>query len=207
MPARLSVPVLVVANLVPVVGVLLWDWDVFLLLLLFWCENVVIGIFGIARLIVAGKTESPVEGLVLPVFFLVHYGGFMFGHFMILFAMYSGHVEEAGKLVEPEDYYRVIIEQLNWVAVLALFISHAWSFVENFMVQQEHERLTPGQAMALPYRRMMITHVALIAGGFFLVERGQPLAGLVFLIALKIALDVIFHRREHARLAPQLDQK
>ena len=204
MHARLSVPILVAANLVPLLGVLLWDWDVFLLLLLFWCENVVIGIFGIARLIVAGKTESPVEGLVLPVFFLVHYGGFMFGHFMVLFAIYSGHAEEAGRLVEPEDYYRVIIEQLNWVAVLALFISHAWSFVENFMGQQEHERLTPGQAMALPYRRMMITHVALIAGGFFLVERGQPLAGLVFLIALKIALDLIFHRREHARLAPPL---
>jgi hypothetical protein len=196
-----------VANLVPLAGVLLWDWDVFLLLLLFWCENVIIGIFGIARLIVAGKTESPVEGLILPVFFLVHYGGFMFGHFMVLFAMYSGHVEEAGRLVEPEDYYRVILEELSWVAVVALFISHAWSFVENYMGQQEHERLTPGQAMALPYRRMMITHVALIAGGFFLAEKGQPLAGLVFLIALKIALDVIFHRREHARLAPQLDRK
>lgn len=202
MQARLSIPILIVANLVPLAGVLLWDWDVFLLLLLFWCENVIIGIFGIARLIVAGKTESPVEGLILPVFFLVHYGGFMFGHFMVLFAMYSGHVEEAGRLVEPEDYYRVILEELSWVAVVALFISHAWSFVENYMGQQEHERLTPGQAMALPYRRMMITHVALIAGGFFLAEKGQPLAGLVFLIALKIALDVIFHRREHARLAP-----
>jgi hypothetical protein len=101
MQARLSIPILIVANLVPLAGVLLWDWDVFLLLLLFWCENVIIGIFGIARLIVAGKTESPVEGLILPVFFLVHYGGFMFGHFMVLFAMYSGHVEEAGRLAHP----------------------------------------------------------------------------------------------------------
>ena len=207
MPARLSIPILVVANLVPLIGVLLWDWDVFLLLLLFWCENVVIGIFGIARLIVAGKSESPFEGLMLPVFFLVHYGGFMFGHFMVLFAMYSNHFEEAGRFVEPEDYYRVIIEQLNWVAVVALFISHAWSFVENYMGRQEHERLKPGQAMALPYRRMMITHVALIAGGFFLVEKGQPLVGLVLLIALKIALDVTFHRKEHARLAPQVDRQ
>jgi uncharacterized membrane protein YadS len=54
--------------------------------------------------------------------------------------------------------------------------------------------------MALPYRRMMITHVALIVGGFFLIETGQPLAGLILLILMKIVMDVIFHRREHKRL-------
>ena len=72
MTGRLSAVFLVAANLVPLLGVLLWDWDVFLLLLLFWCENVVIGIFGIARMIVAGRTDSAAEGLFLPLFFLVH---------------------------------------------------------------------------------------------------------------------------------------
>ena len=179
----------------------MWDWDVFLLLLLFWCENVVIGIFGIARMIVAGKTDSAAEGLFLPLFFLVHYGGFMFGHFMVLFGMYSSAVEGAGKLVEPADYYLAITDRLNWVAVLALFVSHGWSFIENYMGKREHEQLTPGQAMALPYRRMFITHIALLLGGFFLVEKGEPLAGLILLIVLKIGLDLVFHRREHARLA------
>ncbi len=46
----------------------------------------------------------------------------------------------------------------------------------------------------------MITHVALIVGGFFLIETGQPLGGLIFLILMKIVMDVIFHRREHKRL-------
>ncbi len=194
---------LVAANLVPLAGVVWWDWDVFFLLLLFWSENVVIGIFGIARMIVAGKTESVAESLFLPVFFLLHYGGFMFGHFMVLFGMYEGSVAPAGEHLEPRDYYGLIVEKLNWVPVAALFISHGWSFVENFMGGQEHERLTPNQAMTLPYRRMFITHIALIAGGFFLIEKGQPLAGLVLLVLMKIGLDVTFHRREHARLSEQ----
>ena len=201
MTGRFSTLVLIMANLIPLAGVLLWDWDVFLLLLLFWCENVVIGVFGIARLIVAGKTDSPGEGLFLPAFFLVHYGGFMFGHFMVLFGMFSGAFGEEGSLVEPADYYGLILERLNWVAVVALFLSHGWSFVENYMGGAEHERLSPQQAMALPYRRMAVTHVALLVGGFFLVEQGEPLAGLVLLVALKIGLDVVFHRREHTRLA------
>ena len=202
MSGRLSLAALVAANLVPLFGVLLWDWDVFLLLLLFWSENVIIGIFGIARLIVARVSDSGAEGLFLPLFFLVHYGGFMFGHFMVLFGMYSGHVEDGTVSAEPADYYGILAENLNWLAILALFVSHGWSFIENYMGKREHERLTPGQAMALPYRRMFITHIALIAGGFFLVERGQPLGGLVLLVAMKIVLDVFFHRREHARLAP-----
>lgn len=202
MTGRLSIAVLVAANLVPLFGVLLWDWDVFFLLLLFWSENVIIGIFGIARLIVARSSDSAAEGLFLPLFFLVHYGGFMFGHFMVLFGMYSDTVEEGGTPAEPADYYAILAEDLNWVPVLALFFSHGWSFVENYMGKREHERLKPGDAMALPYRRMVITHIALIAGGFFLVKQGQPLPGLVMLVAMKIALDIVFHRREHARLAP-----
>jgi hypothetical protein len=202
MTRRLSAGFLIAANLMPLAGVIWWDWDVFLLLLLFWCENVVIGIFGIARLIVAGESDAARETVFLPIFFLVHYGGFMFGHFMVLFALYSGAMDQAGQLVEPADFYAAIISGFNWIALLALFVSHGWSFVENFMGNREHERLTTGQAMALPYRRMIITHIALLAGGFFLVEHGQPLGGLVMLLLLKIGLDLIFHRHEHHRLAP-----
>lgn len=201
MTGRWSLILLVAANLLPLVGVFLWDWDVFFLLLLFWCENVIIGLFGIARLVVAANNDEIREGLFLPLFFLVHYGGFMFAHFMVLFAMYSSSVEELGTQAQPEDYYRLVLEQLNWMAVAALFISHGWSFIENYMGRREHERLSPMQAMGLPYKRMVITHVALLAGGFFLIEKGQPLAGLVILILLKIAMDITFHRREHGQLS------
>jgi len=200
MIGRVSLALLVVANLLPLVGVLFWDWDVFFLLLLFWCENVIIGLFGIARIVVSGSTENTFEGLFLPVFFLVHYGGFMFGHFMVLSFMYTNSLEDGVGVVGPADYYFIVVENLSWLVLVALFVSHGWSFAENFMGNREHERITPGQAMALPYRRMMITHVALIFGGFFLIETGQPLAGLILLILMKIVLDVIFHRREHRRL-------
>jgi hypothetical protein len=201
MTGRVSLILLVAANLLPLAGVFLWDWDVFFLLLLFWCENVIIGLFGIARLIVASGGDSIRESLFQPLFFLLHYGGFMFGHFMVLFGMYSGHIDEPGVRAQPQDYYRLILENLSWVAVAAMFVSHGWSFAENYMGKSEHERLSPMQAMALPYRRMVITHVALILGGFFLIRSDQPLGGLVVLVLLKIALDVTFHRREHRRLA------
>ena len=61
-------------------------------------------------------------------------------------------------------------------------------------------RLTPGEAMALPYHRMVIMHVTLLFGGLLLAKTGQPLAGLILLVLVKIVMDVHLHRREHARL-------
>lgn len=200
MTGRWSLILLVAANLLPLAGVFLWDWDVFFLLLLFWCENVVIGLFGIARLVVAANNDTLRDGLFLPLFFLVHYGGFMFGHFMVLFGIYSSNVEPLGNHAQPQDYYRLVLDNLNWVAVVALFISHGWSFIENYMGRSEHERLSAMQAMGLPYKRVVITHVALILGGLLLIETGEPLAGLVILILMKIALDITFHRKEHRGL-------
>ncbi len=56
------------------------------------------------------------------------------------------------------------------------------------------------QAMGLPYKRMFITHIALILGGFFLIKNGQPLVGLIILVLMKIALDIVFHQKEHRKL-------
>jgi len=154
MIGRVSLALLVAANLLPLFGVLFWDWDVFFLLLLFWCENVIIGLFGIARIVVSATTENTFEGLFLPLFFLVHYGGFMFGHFMVLFFMYSESVTDGGGVAEPADYYRIVIENLNWVVLVALFASHGWSFVENFITLQANDDYAcgPDSGWVLPDR-------------------------------------------------------
>ena len=201
MTARLPILLLVAANAIPLIGAVFLDWDVFSILLLFWFENVIIGLFGILRLIVAGRSANGVAGLAKPLFFLVHYGGFMFGHLMILYGLFSPEAEGNGQLENPAQFFALVSSGWLWVSVLALFVSHAWSFAENFLGHSEYENLTPDDAMALPYRRMMITHIALLLGGLLLERTGQPLFGLVLLILLKIGLDVTFHKREHERLS------
>ena len=44
MTNRASSLVLILANLIPVIGVLLYEWDVLSILLLYWAESVVIGL-------------------------------------------------------------------------------------------------------------------------------------------------------------------
>ena len=46
-----SVLVLLLANLVPLAGVVFFGWSVFPVMLLFWLENVVVGVFHVLKLV------------------------------------------------------------------------------------------------------------------------------------------------------------
>lgn len=52
-PGNASLAVLILANLLPVVGVLAWDWSVFEIVALYWFENVIIGAFNILKMLPA----------------------------------------------------------------------------------------------------------------------------------------------------------
>lgn len=194
---RWSIGLLVIANLIPVAGVLFWDWDVFYLMFLFWCENVIIGVFGIAKIVTIGK--GFLDRIFTPVFFSVHYGGFMAGHIFFIFSLFfeKNTSSESGMF----SVLGTVLTKVGWLPIVALFISHGWSFFNNFLTTDERLDLTPQNAMAAPYRRMVITHVAIIASGFLLTKLGEPLVGLLMLVGMKIALDIVFHQREHSSKA------
>ena len=63
MTKRASSLVLILANLVPVIGVLLLEWDVLSLLLLYWTESVVIGVMNVAR-IFASDSGDVLQGML-----------------------------------------------------------------------------------------------------------------------------------------------
>ena len=52
--------------------------------------------------------------------------------------------------------------------------------------------------MRAPYGRIVVLHVAIILGGFAVMALGEPVALLVVLVLLKLALDIKLHLREHS---------
>ena len=80
---------LVLANLVPLAGVYLWGWSLTDLLLLYWIENAVVGLYTVLTMLTswpAGQALLPrVAGKLFFVpFFIVHYGMFWIGHGIFL---------------------------------------------------------------------------------------------------------------------------
>jgi len=81
----------------------------------------------------------------------------------------------------------------------ALFASHGISFVCNYLLKGEYAVSRVDRLMAEPYRRVVVMHIALLAGGFFAMSLGSPAAVLLALVVLKTIMDAKPHLREHRR--------
>ena len=64
MPGRRTIALIIPLNLLPMAGVLLWDWRAFDLIFLYWMENLVIGAFSALRML-ARPYQHPID-LVFP---------------------------------------------------------------------------------------------------------------------------------------------
>lgn len=206
---NISLALLVVVNLLPVLGVLFLDWDVASLVILYWSENLILGFYTLVKMLI----KSPVGGLGMGAFFTLHYGGFCAGHGMFIVVMlFKSDFDSTPAdpwpliLVFPQLLFTVITHVLTlvptaWlVAFGALFLSHGASFVMNFLLGPEREQQTIGRLMMAPYARIVVLHIAILAGGMGAMALGEPLVVLLALVALKTAMDYRLHLSEHEAL-------
>ena len=192
--------VLVAANIVPLAGVLFWDWDVFALLLLFWMENVVIGVLNVLRMLCADPLDVALWAgkLLMVPFFCVHYGMFTAGHGVLLLSLFGGASYRASGLSPLEPAVRAAADYDLWLPIAVLAVSHLFSFLWNYLYRGEFRRMTITELMAKPYGRVVVLHVTIILGGFGVAALGSPVWALVLLLALKTGLDLRAHVKEHS---------
>lgn len=203
---RTAVVGLVVANLVPLVGVVGFGWDLHSLLVVYWLESAVIGTAYVAKIRRAEGEDDPEElpgiklndkpldsfvgksnGKIASYFFL-HYGGFWVGHgvFVFIFPFVFSGMEMASPTVVG-------------VAFVGLAAYHAVSYRVNYVGQFEYERNGPVTLMIEPYRRVLVLHVTILLGAFAIAEIGAPVAALVVMVLVKTLLDLRGHWNEHDR--------
>jgi hypothetical protein len=199
-----SVVVLILANLVPLFGVIFLDWKVFPLMLLFWIENVIVGIFNVFKMLTC-QPEKPekwaAKAAAIP-FFCVHYGMFTLVHGLFVFFMFGGMMDDDSFFPKPSTIVNAMGGfQIFW-AVLALFLSHSVSFFMNFIGKGEFKKSSLNQLMSEPYTRVVILHLTIIFGGFLMMFLGSPIAGLILLIAIKTIVDIRAHLKQHNKTLP-----
>jgi hypothetical protein len=211
---NISLIALVVANMLPIYGVFAFGWDAFSIVLLYWAENLIIGFYNILKMTVAFIT-NPLRNLgkifLIP-FFVIHYGGFVAVHGMFIFLLFG---KDRGGSMFPAGHawpcFLVFVQLLIgiiercWTTIpkdmkfvfVSLFLSHGVSFVRNYLIAGEYKTSAQKDLMAQPYYRVVIMHIAILAGGIFTGMIGSPVGVLIVLIVLKTIIDVKFHLRQH----------
>jgi hypothetical protein len=94
---------LIAANLVPLAGVLFFGWDLAGVLVLFWAESAVIGFYTALKMAVVGKLAA----LLAVPFFIGHFGGFMAGHFLFIYAFFVRGLGVAGQAPGARERYTI----------------------------------------------------------------------------------------------------
>jgi len=121
-----SVWILLIANLIPVFGVLFFDWDLYSIMVLFWMETAIIGFYQIIKILKVMLIFS----IFLVPFFCVHFGGFMFGHFLFLTAFF-GPPEFKHTFSPLPVLQNLLFHKGFWIPALALFLSHGYAFFKH----------------------------------------------------------------------------
>jgi hypothetical protein len=192
-PAQGASPAtIIITNLIPAFCVLFLGWDAFTVVFLYWLENVVVGIFNVARLATAqgqpGKAGASIKFFLIP-FFCVHYGLFTFVHGVFVVALLGGNFQNPGApfAIPPIDW-------VVWLVLIAFVYEHGSTFYRDFIKSGKYRQTHPAMQMFAPYGRIVVLHLAILGGGFLLVLVGLPRLTVLLLVAFKIVYELAARR-------------
>lgn len=213
----LSILIGLVANLIPLAGVLFWQWDTFQLLMLYWMETVIVAFWTIRRLAhvpedqlgtmtVNGQVRAA-SSFALSAFFTLHAGLFIFVHLVFLLVLFSG--DWFGSIPPGQGFLSAFfLTNGVWLALIVMFVAGWISFLvretPSYPRKMERglypKRVVPpesasqmgdavGSVIGGLYVRIVIMQVAIIAGGIFAQSYGS-IVPLLIVIALKTLFDL-----------------
>ena len=190
-----SLYVLLLSNLVTIVIAVYQGWAAKEVMLIYWSQSVIIGIFNVRRMLALqnfstdgvkmnNRSVDPTPGTKrgMAFFFALHYG--FFHAVYLVFLLVGNHGETS----------------MNTVAfaacILAFVINHGYSYRAN-LESDLARNPNIGTIMFFPYARIIPMHLTIIFGGFM---SGASTFALVLFLLLKTVADVIMHVVEHSTL-------
>lgn len=185
-------------DLLPIIAVIAFGWSATPLVALYWLENLVIGVFTVARMIgtVFANIGNLLGALFMAPFFTVHYGGFCYGHGVFL-SVFAGQDD----FPSPDGLLRWALgtaPQMIWFVSAIIAVSLLY-YVAEFIGRGEYQTTSLDQEMASPYGRIVTLHIAIILGAGIAFGLGQPLLGVLLLILIRVVFGILMTVRRRRK--------
>jgi hypothetical protein len=185
--------VLILVNLIPIFGMILFKWNPYDIIILYWLENIVIGIYNLVRILTAkgivpkseGKLSPFFSNIFISLFFSFHYGIFTFVQGIFIYQL----IMDKSTFVINHNYTGLI------AFFVALMISHGYSLFRNYFRQKEYLENNPLYYLMKPYGRIFVMQFTIILG--FMLSTVLPQGFIIIFILAKILIDLKFHIDSH----------
>jgi hypothetical protein len=209
---------LIISNTILLLGVILYNWKVSTIILIYYAETIVIGLYFILKKI---KYNNYKKINKFPISFTLYYIIILAGYLIfILFIASIADARENNTLVLIKGHDSTQITGLNLfrlldnnilailTALLILMINHGISFYTNFIKNKEYEKVDMDnledkdsfstKPIFKEFRnRILIVHLTILIGGALILLLNSNTYLILFMIVLKIIFDLSAHNEEH----------
>lgn len=186
---------IIAGNLLPILGIVWLGWDASTLIILYWMETAVIGLWTVLRLAVTpqeklprfgafGANDAHVDGLGLGLFLLLHAGFFMGIHMFMLSGIAPG--EWSRHLASPVAFVTdFVIPTGLWIPLAGLCISRGAVTLHEIRMQRP-----AGHFIAGFYARIILMQMVILMGGMLALLLDSPAVLLMLIVVFKTIVEV-----------------
>lgn len=189
-PHANTVFLIVLSNLLPLLGVAWEGWDIFTLMVFYWCETLVIGFWTVMTVLFFKGQDSADDtpvGIVGAGLFGGHAGIFMGVHLFLMNSLYGGAWD--GHFSSPEAFFDTFIIGQNLWPMLAMVFVHRFAI---FLEERREASLKP--ALAGLYMRIIVMQFVIIFGAWGVMMLGSSMFGLLVLVGGRTVMDIFWPR-------------
>jgi hypothetical protein len=186
-------------NLMPLAGIALFGWGAFALMLLYWLENIVIGLMTLGKILFGTwlrDSSNLLAAIPVSIFFVFHYGLFCFVHGVFVVTLFRNAGGAGGAFDLPAIVGAAFdsTPEVFWGFVF-LCVAHgamlvAWLFSGAW--RGDH----PIGEITRPYYRIIVLHVTLLVAGLPVMLMGEPVIGVLILALTKTGFEIYSAARD-----------
>lgn len=196
-------------TIIPVLGMLFFNWDWRQVIVLYWFENISLGIIALTNLIRSNFNIADSKNLTAEqrrmhkilsrqpaaikaftaVFFSLHYGAFTLGHGLFVFALANGEIDNLPASVNAAPTLDIGALIPFWL--LGLIVQLTLSLTKPVA------QMTPDSKFYFPYGRITTLHVSILLGTFLITYLNLPSTAAIMLVIIHGISDFLAIRRQN----------
>lgn len=208
--------ILIGLNLLPILGVWFQGWDAARIFLFYCLETILVGIFHVFKMILTLILSRPADdsngnagqqrtvmmmGLFIVVFFIMHYGIFVFVQTSMFFAV-SGVYKGGLSDLSPATLQQLLGRE--GMLMIILFIAYyTFQTIKDISLSGINKMSDLVKMMFQPYLRVFVQQFVLILGSMFLVFGLGNIFILVFIL-VKLYIEIRMNRGD--RISKALEE-
>ncbi len=194
--------IIIAVNLIPLLGVWLWNWDAKEMFLVYCLETVIVGLYTIIQLFLVTQvrrrdvfneeTGAVASGYFFIFFFILHYGFFLFiqmGIFLsvLKFPGLDGFTSVFKFLFNFPEY----LSGDALLVLLGFVVSYGATVAGKFIMSGKYKTARLGVVMFMPYPRIFVQQFVVILGTFVLMfgSEASKIFMLIF-VAVKVFFEI-----------------